>query len=90
MLIAQLTRFTPFGGEVMYCATDPFDGEILTRWHETISAVDDELQDLDKSWGLNLAAYAGESDVPARPSDEEFGEPGSDGITCYCPALSGD
>ncbi len=87
MLIAKLERFTPFGGTVMYCATDPFDGEVLTRWHETIGQVDDELQDLDKSWGLLLAACAGESDVPARPSDEEFGEPDHDGIACYCPAI---
>ncbi len=87
MLIAELVRFTPPGKDTVYCACDPFDGEVLTFWHLTITMVEDELSGLDKSWGLLLAAYAGESDVPARPSDEEFGEPDHDGIACYCPAI---
>lgn len=87
MLIAQLIRYSPFGSkEMLYCAADPFDGERLTQWHDTISAVDDEL--IEKTaYALNLAAYAGESDVPARPSTENTEEHEHDGIACGCPAI---
>lgn len=76
MLIAQLIRhhthdyFEPDG--VGYAAADPFDGELLTGWHNTITEVDDALEALDGpiTWGLNIAAYAGESDVPPRTSGE--------------------
>ena len=89
MLIAQLVRFTPPGGDTVYCACDPFDGEMLTYFHLTITQVEDELSGLDKQWGLNLAVYAGESDVPARISDEESPESDGDGLVSYCAALSG-
>jgi len=95
MLIAQLTRYYPFGGsECLYAACDPFDHELLTQWHETITQVDEDLQGLPQQWGLNLAAYAGESDVPHRvDSEEDAGslddnlgtvpeQPGSD-LPCY-------
>lgn len=75
MLIAKLVRYYPFGGdEVLYCAVDPFDDERLTQWFDTISAVDEELVQ-NTIYGLNTAAYAGESDVPARISEDEVGEP---------------
>ena len=94
MLIAQLTRYYPFGGnECLYAACDPFDHELLTQWHLTILQVDDELQGLPQQWGLNTAAYAGESDVPNRDDSQDYGEgiadlgtipeqPGSD-LPCY-------
>ena len=97
MLIAQLTRYYPFGGsECLYAGCDPFDHELLTQWHETIKQVDEDLQELPQQWGLNLAAYAGESDVPHRNNSEEQEEygigvfdlrpvpkqPGSD-LPCY-------
>ena len=75
MLIAKLVRYFPFGGdECLYAAVDPFDDEQLTQWHETISEVDNELV-TSSPYGLNTAAYAGESDVPARISEEETEEP---------------
>lgn len=79
MLIAQLIRHNlvrpgdlPGEINIAYAAADPFDGEQLTGWHSTITEVDDALQGLDDtvSWGLNTAAYAGESDVPTRLSEE--------------------
>ena len=88
MLIAQLIRYRPFGGdEVLYCGADPFDNERLTQWHETITQVDDELRDLGKCMGLNLASYAGESDVPDRPRQKEADGPDHDSIACGCPAI---
>jgi len=80
MLIAHLERLEwssidkNAGKEILtaYAATDPFDGEMLTDWYNTITEVDDALEALDDTvaWGLNTAAYAGESDVPTRPSKE--------------------
>ena len=70
MLIATLGRIRMPTGNIVYYAADPFDGEILTGYHATITQVDDDLQDGDKQWGLNTAAYAGESDVPLRVSED--------------------
>lgn len=63
-------RHDPTG--ITYAAAHPIDGELLTGWFETIMKVDDALQDIDDTiaWGLNIAAYAGESDVPPRLSEE--------------------
>ncbi len=70
MLIASLERLTFLSsGDVVYCATDPFDGEILTAWHDTIMQVQKELEDNDSDYGLMTACYQGESDVPARPRE---------------------
>ena len=77
MLIAQLIRYThPDGQDTpIYAATHPFDGKLLTGWFDTITEVDEALKDVDDTmiWGLNIAAYAGESDVPTRPSGESCG-----------------
>ena len=70
MLIASLQKLVTPAGAVVYCATDPFDGEMLTRWHDTIMQVDHELEELDKHWGLMLACHRGESDVPNFIGDE--------------------
>lgn len=79
MLIATLIRHDSVrlgdllgADSVAYAAADPFDGEMLTGWHSTITEVDDALEELDGplAWGLNIAAYAGESDVPPRTSGE--------------------
>ena len=86
MLIAKLVRYYPFGGdECLYCAVDPFDDEVLTQWFDTISAVDDELVQ-NTNYGLNTAAYAGESDVPARISDDEAEESEGDLVPIGLPA----
>ena len=87
MLIAQLIRYRPFGGnEVLYCAADPFDGERLTQWYDSILQVNDDLT-INTRYGLNTAAYAGESDVPDRPRTEEADGPDHDGLACRCPAI---
>ena len=86
MLIAKLVRYYPFGGdECLYCAVDPFDNEVLTQWFDTISQVDDELIN-NTIYGLNTAAYAGESDVPARISEDEVEITGGDLIPIGLPA----
>jgi len=74
MLIAELCRlkmdFEDSDDNMMYCAIDPIDGEILTGWYDNILAVDDELGELKRHWGLNLAAYRGESNVPKEVGGE--------------------
>jgi len=89
--IAKLCRYYPLGGtEALYCAVDPMDDEMLTQWYETILDVEDELRHLDTSrvrWGLNTAAYAGESDVPTRPRDEDTGEPERYGSLAVGPTI---
>lgn len=87
MLIASLQKLVTPTGAVAYCATDPIDGEMLTRWHDTILQVDHELEELDKHWGILLACYRGESDVPLIISDEK--PPESDGwsLTGNCTAI---
>lgn len=87
MLIAKLVRYYPFGGDqCMYAAVDPFDDECLTQWHETIKQVDEELV-THTAYGLNTASYAGESDVPARLSEEDLGEPECIGLPCGSDSL---
>jgi len=87
MLIAKLVRYYPFGGdEALYCAVDPFDDEVLTPWFETILQVDESLT-TNTRYGLNTAAYAGESDVPDRPRESGVDEPLHDPLTCLCPTV---
>ena len=74
MLIASLERITR-RGDTAYAASDPFDGELLTEWHGSILQVEGQLRDDDSKYGLMTACYQGESDVPARISEEEPFEP---------------
>jgi len=79
MLIAHLEKIDYSVGDnehwdagVAYCGTDPYDGEMLTPWLDSILAVDAHLmENTDGVYGLNIGAYRGESDVPERPLDEE-------------------
>jgi hypothetical protein len=73
MLIASLQRLV-HPNVTAYAASDPFDGEMLTGWHESIMAVQNELEENDSDYGLMTACYQGESDVPARPSEEDTSE----------------
>ncbi len=89
MLIATLQRLA-LGRDkedMIYCATDPIDGELLTEWYDTIMQVQADLDDQGGKYGLMLACYQGESDVPARLSDEEADEADHDSISCGCPAI---
>lgn len=72
MQIASLVRYH-YAGDPIYAASHPLDGELLTDWYETIMEVDNALKDVDDtiSWGLNTAAYHGESDVPERPPTDD-------------------
>ncbi len=73
MLIASLERIV-HPNTTAYAASDPFDGEILTGWHESIMAVQQELEENDSDYGLMTACYRGESDVPALASEEDTPE----------------
>jgi len=90
MLIAHLEVLSfavnEEGGEA-YCGTDPLDGRMLTPWLNTITQVEDHLIDNEPDYRLNLGAYAGVSDVPARISDDGTEEPEHESITCGCPSI---
>ncbi len=76
MLIASLERLQDEErNTIAYAASDPCDGELLTTWHGTIMQVQQELEENDSDYGLMTACYQGESDVPARPRNEDAEKP---------------